>query len=140
MDEACGPGVATERGASCRRRSGAVLAWSLVAAGALIGSTLLLVAREWGPGLGLVIALAPVAPFVGMFFALRRSMAALDEMQRKIQLEALALCVVLASVVCVVVGQLQKLGIGEELDLSMGWVAIAGSYIVSYLLVKARYG
>ncbi len=135
MDERRQP----ERGESCRQRSRAVLAWSLLAAGALIVSSMLIVSREWGTGLGLVIALAPVLPFVGMFFALRRSMALLDEMQRKMQLEALALCVVLASVICVVVGQLQKLGIASELDLSMGWVAIAGSYIAAYLLVKARY-
>ncbi len=135
MDERREP----ERGASCRQRSRAVLAWSLVAAGALIASSALLVSREWGTGLGLVIALAPVLPFVGMFFALRRSMALLDEMQKKIQLEALARCVVLASVICVVIGQLQKLGIGSGLDLSMGWVAIAGSYIASYLLVRSRY-
>jgi len=130
---------AVETGGSCATRTRAVLFWSIVAALALIASSLLLVSREWGIGLALVIALAPVAPFVGMFLAIRRSMKRLDEMQRRMQLEALALCVVLASVVCVVVGQLQKIGVIGEQDLSMGWVAIAMSYIVSFLIVRTKY-
>ncbi len=135
VDESC----ISEQGASCRSRGRAVLVWSIVAALAIIGSSALLVWREWSLGAGLLIALAPVAPFIGMFIALRRSMGRLDEMQRTIQLEALALCVALASVVSVVVGQLQKLEIVGELDLSMGWVVIAGSYIAAYLFVKSRY-
>jgi len=128
-----------ESNASCATRSRAVLGWSIVAALALIASSLLLVSREWGIGLALVIALAPVAPFVGMFFAIRRSMECFDELQRKMQLEALALCVVLASVVCVVIGQLQKIDVIGEQDLSMAMVAIVMSYIVSVLIVRVRY-
>lgn len=123
----------------CAIGRGAVLAWSLIAAAALIGSSLLLVWREWGVWWGVLIALAPLVPFIGMFIALRRWLDGLDEMQRQIQLQALALCVLLASVVCVAGGQLQKLGVLGELDLSMGWVVIVGSYIVSYLLVRTRY-
>jgi len=60
-------------------------------------------------------------------------------MQRMVQLEALGLCVVLASAICVLLGQLQKIDVLGEINLSLAMVVIVASYASSYALVSRRY-
>ena len=124
---------------SCGPHARGALAWALVAAALLIASALVIesteLAREWQ----LLIVLIPMVPFAGMLVAQVRVSRSLDEMQRRVQLEALGLCVVLASGACVLLGQLQKIDVLGEINLSMAMVVIVAAYAGSYALVSRRY-
>ena len=78
---------------SCVQRNRATL---LAAVGFILTtfvSTALLKAREWPEALELAIALLPALPLLAMFAAEIRCVRTLDELEQRIQLEALAVAV-----------------------------------------------
>ena len=123
----------------CHNGSPAVLVWSLLAAAVMLVTSLLGAWRDWSLAAQILIALLPIAPFVGMFISMIRASRRLDEMQRRIQLEALAITVVASSLIFITIGQFQEMGLIAQTELTMAWVVIALTYIGSYLLVKRWY-
>jgi hypothetical protein len=124
---------------SCPQGTKGVLVWSLAAAALLIGATWVNESFDLAQSFKLLIALSPMVPFVGMLVLMVRMSRRLDEMQRRVQLEALGLCVVLASGTCVLIGQLQRIDVLGEINMSMAMVAIVAAYAMSYAFVARRY-
>lgn len=123
----------------CHTGSRSVLVWSLAAAGMLLGSSGLQVWRDWPLWMQIAIAILPIAPFVGMFISMIRYLRRMDEMQRRIQLEALGITAVASSLVFFAIGQFQELGMIAPIELTMAWVIIALLYVGAFMLVKSRY-
>ncbi len=66
------------------------LVWAVLYAGALVLSRHLLADSSFQPAVTVAIALLPILPVFGMIGALLALLRALDELQRQIALEALA--------------------------------------------------
>lgn len=129
----------TLRCEQCAAGSRGVIAWSLAAAALLIGATWANETFDLSTSAKLAVALTPMIPFVGMLILMVRVSHRLDEMQRRVQLESLGLCVVLASGTSVLIGQLQRIDLVGEINMSMAMVAIVAAYALSYAFVVRRY-
>jgi uncharacterized membrane protein (GlpM family) len=125
--------------ACCHGRSRGALAWSLIAACAMIASPLVLRAREWPEPARVAIALVPIVPLIGMFAAIVAASRRMDELQRRIQFEALAIAVVLSCVLSFMLGQLQRIDLVRTFDLGVAWAILAFTYAGAYAFVARRY-
>jgi len=127
-------------GTGCGRGGRSVLIASGVLLVVMVAQSLLLkYAGPWQPWAEITIAMAPVAAFAVMFWTMWRHVRELDEMQRRMQLEALGLTVIVASLICITIGQLQKIGVLEKTMLDDAWAIIAFTYVGAMLLTKLRY-
>lgn len=124
---------------SCVQRNRATLLAAIAFILTTFVSTALLKAREWPETLELAIALLPALPLVAMFAAVIRCVRTLDELEQRIQLEALAVAVVFSALVCFVVGQLQSVDAVGEVRLTSVWVLLSLAYLGAVLLVRRRY-
>lgn len=117
--------------------------WPLIAAIAFIltvlASTVLLKAWAWSGPAEIAIALLPVAPLMLMFGAMVRCIRKLDELEQRIQLEALAIAVIVSSLICFTVGQLQRVDAVGPTKLSEAWVVLSLAYLGAVVLVKRKY-
>jgi hypothetical protein len=84
------------------------------------------------------IAVLPVLPALGIPFAVIRYCQAMDELQRRIQLESLAFGFALAAIATFTYGFLQNAGLP---DVSWVWVwpVMGTSWIVGHLVARRRY-
>ena len=84
------------------------------------------------------IAVLPVLPALGVPFAVVRFCQAMDELQRRIQLESLAFGFAAAAVATFTYGFLQNAGL-PEVNWVWVWPVMAVSWIVGVLLARRRY-
>jgi hypothetical protein len=86
-----------------------------------------------------VIAVLPVLPALGIPFAVIRYCRAMDELQRRIQLESLAFGFASAGIATFTYGFLQNAGLP---DVSWVWVwpVMAICWMVGQLAARRRYG
>lgn len=131
------------RDASCdapgQAGRGPVLAWSILAALGMIGSALILRTTDISGVARFAVAMAPVPLLACMYWAMFRVVQRIDEMQRKMKLEALGLTVILASLILFTTGQLERVGIYEHTDPSVAWLVVTFTFIAATGLVHLRY-
>lgn len=123
----------------CPAGRGPVLAWSIMAALGMIGSALILRTTEISGVARFAVAMAPVPLLACMYWAMFRVVQRVDEMQRKMKLEALGLTVILASLILFTTGQLERVGIYEHTDPSAAWLVITFTFLAATGLVHLRY-
>jgi len=110
----------------------------LCAAAALVSSWGL---RYWhlGETGRLLLALLVLPPSVLFVRAMQRHVRGLDELQQRIQGEALALSFSGGVVLVLALEYLQKAGFARNLDWDFAWGAMAGMYIAARYFVGRRY-
>ena len=85
-----------------------------------------------------VVAVLPVLSALGIPYAVLRYCQAMDELQRRIQLESLAFGFAAAAVATFTYGFLQNAGL-PEVNWVWVWPVMAVSWIVGVLLARRRY-
>jgi hypothetical protein len=104
----------------------------------LIGSIELLthvdVARPWRD----VIALSPMLPAAAMAWVILRELRRMDELQRRIQLEALGFSFAGTAVLTFSYGFLEGLGY-PKLSMFTVWPILATLWVVGLVLARRRY-
>ncbi|USN99792.1 MAG: hypothetical protein H6810_03790 [Phycisphaeraceae bacterium] len=124
---------------ACHAQGKAPVLWSLATAGAMFAAVLLRKWFEWPRAALVVLALLPVLPLIGMCVAMARASSRLDELQRRIQLEALGLTVLVMSVVLVSLGMLESFGLIGHFDPTMAWVLMVAIYVISFWWIGRKY-
>jgi hypothetical protein len=119
-----------------RELGGALLAYVLL----LVGSIWLLGTLAGGP-MGpwrMVVALAPLLPGLLVVRAVVRQLDRLDELQRRVQLEALAFGFAATAVLTLGYGFLERAGL-PRLSWILVWPLMAGLWLLGQLLATRRY-
>jgi len=94
-------------------------------------------ALPWGARFA--IALLPVPALVGLMVAVRRIGPRLDELERRIQLEAIATAFAVAAIAFIAYGQFQAAAMLGPEDWIFPWLAIYFGYIFGVLSARRRY-
>lgn len=136
MTREVGRAAAASR-ASLWTGAGVTAAFVLAYAAARLG----IETAEPGSGGALLLALLPVPFFAGFVWAYVRRVRALDELQRHIQLEALALAFPVALVLVFTAGLLDLAGFhgAGDWDLPRLWPLVLLPYWVGLALAHRRY-
>jgi hypothetical protein len=92
------------------------------------------VARPWRD----VIALSPMLPAAAMAWVILRELRRMDELQRRIQLEALGFSFAGTAVLTLSYGFLEGLGY-PRLSMFTVWPLLAALWIVGLVLARRRY-
>ena len=104
----------------------------------LVGSIALLthvdVARPWRD----LIALSPMLPAAAMAWIVLRELRRMDELQRRIQLEALGFSFAGTAILTFSYGFLEGLGY-PRLSMFVVWPILAGLWVVGLALARRRY-
>lgn len=122
-----------------RRVHLAAIGAAVFAASTLLTSSWLLSHFEFGAAARLGIALLPVLPFAAFMVAEVYALSRVDELQRKIQLEAVAIAFTAAIVMVMAIERLQKAGFLSGVDASDLWAWMVLLYAPSYLFARLRY-
>ncbi|MCI0393770.1 MAG: hypothetical protein L0332_24450 [Chloroflexi bacterium] len=96
---------------------------------------------EMSPALTVAVALLPVLPFILWVLALIRKIGELDELQRRIHLEALVIAYPLTMLLLMTLGLLE-VGIelpAEDLSYRHVWSLLPIFYFLGLTLAKRRY-
>ncbi len=124
---------------NCPGKRGPTLAWALAAAISMIAAALILKLTDISGAAELAVALFPVPILAGMYWAIFRVVQSVDEMQRKMKLEALGLTVIGSSLIFFIIGQLERIEVYEPGNFSDAWIIITFTYIAAFGLVSLRY-
>ncbi len=117
-----------------------VLGLSCASAATLIGCSLIQRDMEPGPSVRVGLALVPLIPICLMGWAIVLSIRGLDELQRRIVLEAIFGAFLTGAFLTLLYGQLQHARVGlPELNWAFVWAAMAVPCAVAFLLVARRY-
>jgi hypothetical protein len=117
-----------------------VLGLSCVAAATLIGCSLIKREMNPGPSVRVTLALVPLIPVSFMGWSIVMAIHGLDELQRRIVLEAIFGAFLTGAFVTLLYGQLQHAQVGlPELNWAFVWAAMAVPCAVAFLLVARRY-
>lgn len=105
------------------------------------GSRIALESSGFGQTMRIVIALLPAIPFAAFLWLFVRNIGQLDEMQRKIQMEAMAFAFPLAVLLLMVLGLLQLAMPLPPEDLSYRhvWSFLPMFYFIGLALAWRRY-
>ena len=117
-----------------------MLGVAVLAAVALLGSTVLLTLTELTPPARVAVALFPLPFYVALFIVAVRVTRRLDELKRRIALEALAFAVIgmLLSTLCY--GLMFRADVGvPALDWEWVWGVTVVFYIAGNLIAWRRY-
>jgi hypothetical protein len=118
----------------------AVLGLSCIAAATLIGCSLIRRALDPGPWVRVILALVPMIPVSAMGWAMIVAIRGLDELQRRIVLEAIFGAFLTGAFLTLLYGQLQHARVGlPELNWAFVWAAMALPCAVAFLLAARRY-
>jgi hypothetical protein len=121
----------------CRPR---LIAASLVLALAYVAATFMQKVLILGPASSLAVALLPAAGCVYFLFEEVRVMRRLDELQQRIQLEALAIGFPTVGVILITLGFLQHGGfMAERFDLRNLWGMLPFCYLFGLVIARKRY-
>jgi hypothetical protein len=113
---------------------------SLVFSLSLIASTWMQKVMALGRVSGLAVAVLPAAGCAYLLFEEVRYMRRLDELQKQIQLEALAIGFPGAMVLLVLIGFLHYGGfLAAKMDLRNLWLLAPFCYLVGLLIARKRY-
>lgn len=88
--------------------------------------------------LGLLLALSPMLPALVILWAIVRAIRGLDEMQRKLQFEALVLAFAGTALITFSYGFLEGMGL-PRLSMFAVWPLMAGLWVIGTLLGRLRY-
>jgi hypothetical protein len=122
---------------SCSGAVAFILGCLLLYAGVLVVSIKMLesgIDSDWK----YLVAILPVFPALGVPIGVVRGIQAMDELQRRIQLEALAFGFALAAIGTFTYGFLQNAGL-PELSWVWVWPVMAGCWMVGQLVAQRRY-
>jgi hypothetical protein len=93
-----------------------------------------------GPALRVGLALAPLAPLGALAWAIVAAVRRMDEMQRKIHLDAMTGAFVATAFVALGYGQLQQARIGlPELNWAFLWSVMVVLWAIAYVVASRRY-
>ena len=106
---------------------------------AVIGVSWTLDHAYLNPSARLALALVPVALWAGAIALLVRAMRSLDELQRRIQLEALAIAFPAAMLLGMGVEYLQKAGFARDVTVGELWPVMFLLYLPALLFAYRRY-
>jgi hypothetical protein len=111
-------------------------AWTLVAVVVSFPAHMLLPRhKDWHPALRAIIALAPLAPSLFYVRSIARWIGGMDELQRRIQLEACLFATTGTIFITTTVSLLNSYGIRlPRLQDGLGWEGTFASVIVFYIL------
>jgi hypothetical protein len=113
---------------------------SLVFSLSLIASTWMQKVMTLGRVSGLAVAVLPAAGCAYLLFEEVRYMRRLDELQKQIQLEALAIGFPAAMVLLVLIGFLHYGGfLPEKMDLRNLWLLAPFCYLLGLVIARRRY-
>jgi len=124
---------------NCPGRRGPTLAWSLAAAISMIAAAMILKFTDISGAAELAVAMSPVPILAGMYWAIFRVVQSVDEMQRKMKLEALGLTVIGSSLIFFTIGQLERIEVYQPGNFGDAWLIITFTYMAAYGLVSLRY-
>ena len=115
------------------------LAATLAVYGAVLSGSIELlthvdVARPWRD----LVALSPMLPAAAMAWVILRELRRMDELQRRIQLEALGFSFAGTAILTFSYGFLEGLGY-PRLSMFAVWPILAGLWIVGLMLARRRY-
>jgi uncharacterized membrane protein len=117
----------------------AIGVWFSVAAVLAFASSLLMRFLTLPVPLKYLVAALPIPALVILIFVIRRSNAALDEMHRRIQLEAFATAFGIATIAFLVFGQLQVADVLGPEDWIFPWLAIYFGYLYGLISARKRF-
>ena len=112
----------------------ALVVYGLLLAGSIQLLTHVDVARPWRD----VIALSPMIPAAAMAWVILRELRRMDELQRRIQLEALGFSFAGTAILTFSYGFLEGLGY-PRLSMFAVWPLLAVLWIVGLVLARRRY-
>ena len=117
-----------------------VLGLGCLAAASLIGCSLIERRMAPGPSVRVLLALVPMIPVAFMGWAMVVAIRGLDELQRRIVLEAIFGAFLAGAFLTLLYGQLQHARVGfPELNWAFVWAALIAPCAVAYLLAARRY-
>ena len=123
-----------------RVSSAMILGLSCVAAATLIGCALIRRAADPGPTVRVILALAPMIPVSVMGWAMIAAVGGLDELQRRIVLEAIFGAFLVGAFLTLLYGQLQNANVGlPELNWAFVWAAMAAPSAAAFCIASRRY-
>lgn len=125
---------------TCDRGNFSILLVSVLAAGALIGSALVLKLTELTPVYRVGVSLVPLPFYVAMVVQAVRVTRRLDELKQRIQLEALAIALLGMLLTTVGYGMVSEAKVGlPELTWQAVWGITTVFYICGSLIAWRRY-
>jgi hypothetical protein len=110
-----------------------------VYAATLVGSNILLRDGIENSAVRIMLSLAPIVPTVFICGVIVRAIGQLDELQRKLQLEALALSFAGTALITFSYGFIEGVGF-PRLSMFTVWPIMATLWVVGVLLGRVRYG
>jgi hypothetical protein len=117
-----------------------VLGLSGLAAATLVGCSWLRSLLGPGPATRVILALVPVIPVSVMGWAMVAAIRGLDELQRRIVLEAIFGAFLAGAFLTLVYGQLQQARVGlPELNWALIWGAMAAPCAAAFFFSSRRY-
>jgi hypothetical protein len=119
--------------------SGAVAALFVLAATVAVASSILIRHVDLGWTAGILVALAPVPVLLMLAIAWHRMLAALDEFERMLRMQAGLVALTAVALIMFVVGQLRLVGIGGAEDWNMVWPAALLVYLLTYRAKMSAY-
>lgn len=106
----------------------------------LIGAAVVNRLADPGPGVRVVLALVPVLPLAALAWAILRAIQHLDEMQRRIHLDAISAAFVGGIFVAVIYGQLQHARVNlPPLNWAFFYPVQLVLWTVAYVVASRRY-
>ena len=112
---------------------------ALVAAAAMIGSSILLAAGGWQLPVRILIALIPLPFYAYLTFSLIGAGRALDEFHVRVQMEAVLGAFLSTSLLLFLAGLLQWAGAIGSINLALAWPLMALLYAICYSIALRRY-
>lgn len=104
----------------------------------LIISVILLASLDIGPISRAMLSLMPVIPGLTICWAIVRQLRRVDELQRKIQFEALGLAFAATAIITFSYGFLENVGF-PKLSMFAVWPLMAAFWIIGYIISSRRY-
>lgn len=126
------------RDVRARRRYNRSLGGAMVAYTVLLAVTIVGLNADVGQPLRSVVALLPMLPLALVPVAVVRLLRDLDELQRRIQLEALAVAFAAGSLLTLAYGFLQLAG-APALSWGFVWPVYGASWLAGTLVARRRY-
>jgi hypothetical protein len=117
-----------------------VLGLSCVAAATMIGCSLINREMNPGPSVPVILALVPMIPVSCVGWSIVVSIRSLDELERRIVLEAIFGTFLTGAFLTLLYGQLQHARVGlPELNWAFVWAAMAAPCTVAFVIAARRY-
>jgi hypothetical protein len=135
--ESTSPGL-EDAPAEAASAPGRIGLWFGAAAALGMASSILVRAATLPVSARFALALLPAPALIGAALAARRIARGLDELERRVQLEALATAFCVAGIAFLLYTQFQVAGMLGPEDWIMPWVAIWGGYLVGLGSARRR--